>query len=60
LTPEPVSVDPFQWTSTSVQLIGVAASADGTDGGSVSACAVVALATFEYMDAPFREKTRTR
>jgi hypothetical protein len=60
LTPEPLSVDAFHCTSTCVQLVGVAATADGTDGASVSDCKVVALATFEYMDAPFREKTRTR
>jgi hypothetical protein len=47
LTPEAESVDAFHWTSICEQLIGVAATADGTDGGMVSACVVDALATFE-------------
>jgi hypothetical protein len=55
-----VSVDAFQCTSIWLQLIGVAATALGTDGGTTSACAVVALATFEYAVTPFRLKTRTR
>ncbi len=56
----PLSVDEFQCTSISLQLIGVAAIEPGTDGASVSDALVVALATFEYTDAPFREKARTR
>jgi hypothetical protein len=40
--------------------MGAAATPDGTDGGIVSACVVVALTTFEYVDAPFRENTLTR
>ena len=55
-----MSVDPFQCTSISLQLMGAALTADGTVGGSVSADSVVAPATFEYFDAPFRENTRTR
>lgn len=43
----PLSVDAFQWTSISLQLIGVASTDAGTDGATVSAAFVAALATFE-------------
>jgi hypothetical protein len=55
LTPDPASVDPLQPTSIWVQLIGVAVTVAGIEGGWVSAGAVVALAVLEASVAPFRE-----
>jgi hypothetical protein len=62
-SPEPpASVEAFQLTLTCRQLTATAATPVGVSGGVVSmACAVVALATFEYPDAaPFRAKAWTR
>jgi hypothetical protein len=59
LTPEPTSVDGLQATPISLQFTG-AALTEGTVGGTVSPASVVAPATVEYFDAPFRENTRTR